>query len=282
MTHLNFAMTTLLNGICQGTILAAVMWVFLKLLPRSNSTTRFAVLWLTLLAVVALAAGLVSPRDLTTTKAQPDSLPIATKNSPVVTTFAPVQNRHWELTSDATLDSHSASLLESDRKSSSQPGVESELRNAASRTSSVVMDAVEHPLFRIPSRRVLGAIAILWAFLSLVILARLAAGYRELRKLKSSATPAPVRWELRLRRLCAINGVCRQTRLLISRQIAGPVSLGFLDPVILIPWALLDTLSDSELDHIVMHELAHLQRRDDWTNLAQRLIEAVLPIQPAV
>jgi hypothetical protein len=62
MTHINFAMTTLLNGICQGTILAAVMWVLLKLLPRLNSTTRFTVLWLTLLAVVALPTGLVSPR----------------------------------------------------------------------------------------------------------------------------------------------------------------------------------------------------------------------------
>jgi beta-lactamase regulating signal transducer with metallopeptidase domain len=282
MTHLNFAMTTLLNGICQGTILAAVMWVFLKLLPRSNSTTRFAVLWLTLLAVVALATGLVSSRDLTTARAQPDSLPIATTNPPLATTFAPVQNRHLELNAAANPDSHSVSLPESNRKSASQPGVESALRNAASRTSSVAMKAVEHPLIRIPSGKVLVAIEILWALLSLVILARLAAGYRELRRLKSGATPAPDRWELRLRRLCAINRVRRQTRLLISRQVAGPVSLGFLDPVILIPWALLDTLSDSELDHIVMHELAHLQRRDDWTNLAQRLIEAVLPIQPAV
>ena len=66
------------------------------------------------------------------------------------------------------------------------------------------------------------------------------------------------------------------------RQIAGPMSLGLIDPAILIPWAFLDKLSDAELDHIVMHELAHLQRRDDWTNLAQRFIEAVLPIQPAV
>ena len=144
------------------------------------------------------------------------------------------------------------------------------------------MEAVAHPLIRIRSGKVLAAIEILWALLSLVMLARLAAGYRELRRLKSGARPASDRWELRLRRLCAINGVRRQTRLLISSQIAGPVSLGFFDPAILIPRAFLDTLLDAELDHIVMHELAHLLRRDDWTNLAQRLIEAVLPIQPAV
>ncbi len=54
MTHVNFAMTTLLNGIWEGTLLAVAMWLFLKLLPRLNPTTRFTVLWVTLLAVVAL------------------------------------------------------------------------------------------------------------------------------------------------------------------------------------------------------------------------------------
>jgi hypothetical protein len=45
---------------------------------------------------------------------------------------------------------------------------------------------------------------------------------------------------------------------------------------------LVDALSDSELEHIVLHELSHLKRWDDWTNLAQKFIEAVLPIQPAI
>ena len=282
MTHINFAMTTLLNGICQGTILALVMCVLLKLLPRLNSTTRFTVLWLTLLAVAALPTGLVSPRGPTTTGAQPDSLPIATTNTPVATTFAPVKNRYSKLKAAANPESHPASIPESNRESASHGGFESALRNAASRTSLAVTEAVEHPLIRIRPGKIPAVIEILWALLSLVMLARLAGGYRELRRLKSGATPAPDRWDLRLRRLRAINGVRRQTRLLISSQIAGPVSLGFLDPAILIPRAFLDTLSDSELDHIVMHELAHLRRRDDWTNLAQRFIEAVLPIQPAV
>ncbi len=44
MTHVNFAMTTLLNGIWEGTFLAVAMWLFLRLLPRLNPTTRFTVL----------------------------------------------------------------------------------------------------------------------------------------------------------------------------------------------------------------------------------------------
>ena len=136
MTHINFAMTTLLNGICQGTILAAAMWVLLKLLPRLNSTTRFTVLWLTLLAVAALPTGLVSPGVPTDYKGQRDSLPIATTNTPVATTFAPVKIRYSELKVAANPESHPASIPESNRESASQRGFESALRNAASRTSS--------------------------------------------------------------------------------------------------------------------------------------------------
>ena len=280
MTNINFAMTTLLNGICQGTILAAVMWVLLKLLRRLNSTTRFTVLWLTLLGVVALPTGLVLPRVPTT--AQPDSLPIATTTTPVDTNLTPIEIRPSGWKTAAKPEAHPVSISESNSESAPQRRSASALRNIVSRTSWAVTEAVEHPLIRIRSGKILAAIEILWAFLSLAMLARLAGGYQELRRLKSGATPAPERWELRLRRLCAINGVRRQTRLLISTQIAGPVSLGFLDPAILIPQAFLGTLSDAEFDHIVMHELAHLRRRDDWTNLAQRFIEATLPIHPAV
>ena len=123
----------------------------------------------------------------------------------------------------------------------------------------------------------------MWALLSLVMLARLGSGYRELRRIEIRRRAGSGRVAAAVDGVCArINGVRRQTRLLVSSHIARPMSLGFLNPAILIPQALLDTLSDSELDHIVLHELAHLRRRDDWTNLAQKLIEAVLPIQPAV
>ena len=282
MTHINFAMATLLNGIFQGSILAAAMWVVLKMLPRLNSTTRFTVLWLTLLAVVALPTGLVSHRVSNAKEVQSDSLLFAPTTRVVATTLTPREVRSSKWKAAVIPESHPASISELNLEVVSERGSKSSLRNAASLVSSAVMHAVEHPLVRIRSEKVIAAIEILWAMLSFMMLIRLAGGYRELRRLKSGATPAPERWESRLRRLSAINGVRRQTRLLISTQVAGPVSLGFLDPVILIPCAFLDTLSDSELDHIVMHELAHLQRRDDWTNLLQRLFEAVLPIQPAI
>ena len=286
MMHVNFAMTTLLNGIWEGTLLAVAMWLFLKLLPRLNPTTRFTVLWVTLLAIVALPLGPFTPRAFAPS-AQTDSPAIAATNKPTTTTpLAPIKTEEPKLglqNADTSSESHPELVPKSKPESVSERASASiEAHNGVSRRGSIAITAVEHPLIRIHSGRILGALEIMWAFLSLVMLARLGFGYRKLRGLKADATPVPAEWQLRLRTLSRINGVRRQTQLLVSNHIAAPMSLGFLNPAILIPRALLDTLSDSELEHVVLHELGHLQRRDDWTNLAQKLIEAMLPIQPAV
>ena len=284
MTHVSLAMTTLLNGIWQGTFLTAAMWLLLKLLPRLNPTTRFTVLWVTLLAVAALPLGPLTPR-VSIPGAPTDSPAIAATNKPTASLAAvTIQEPRFSLQSAAASPkSHLVSIA----KSTPEPVAEHasvfvQARNAAYRSASAVMAAVEHPLIRIRSGRILGALAILWALLSLARMVRLGSGYWKLRGLKAAAIPLSPEWQVRLRSLSRINGVRRQTQLLVSKHIAAPMSLGFLNPAILIPRALLDTLSDAELEYVVLHELAHLRRRDDWTNLAQKLIEAILPIQPAV
>ncbi len=90
MTHVNFAMTTLLNGIWEGTFLAVAMWLFLKLLPRLNPTTRFTVLWATLLAIVALPLGPFTPRAFIP-GAQTNLPVVAATNKPTTTTLASAQ-----------------------------------------------------------------------------------------------------------------------------------------------------------------------------------------------
>jgi hypothetical protein len=41
-------------------------------------------------------------------------------------------------------------------------------------------------------------------------------------------------------------------------------------------------LSPDELNQILLHELAHLRRYDDWTNLAQKVVKALFFFHPAV
>jgi beta-lactamase regulating signal transducer with metallopeptidase domain len=73
----------------------------------------------------------------------------------------------------------------------------------------------------------------------------------------------------------------RGARLCVSDRIAVPAAIGFIKPVIVVPSWLLQELTPTELHQVVMHELAHLQRRDDWTNLAQKTLKAVLCFHPA-
>lgn len=279
MTNLDIAMTTLLNGIWQGGILAAAMWILLKLLPRLNPTTRFTVLWFTLLGVVAIPIRTVMP-GVWIPGARTQSVASAARNTPATTTFRPMETRKPE-----RKEVPSEPLRESVSQPSPKSGPETEwaqMQSAASAISSAAMAAVEPTPIRIRPGRILRAFELIWAFLSLAMMARLGSGYRELRRLKSAATAAPEEMQLWLKGLCARTGVHRQVQLLASGHIPGPISLGFLNPAILIPQELLDALSDAELEHIVLHELSHLKRWDDWTNLAQKFIEAVLPIQPAI
>jgi len=278
MTPMNIAMTTLLNGICLGAILAAAMMLLLKFLPRLNPTTRFTVLWMTLLAVVALLATPLTPYP-SSPKPRIESLVVVSPSPGGIPAPAPAP---VDRPGRKTHASHVDSVVAQSPASTSEQGLERPLSQSASTTFLPAASPSEHSLIRIHSAKFLRALAIVWVMFSLVLLARLAAGYCVLRSLKSSATPASPDWQLRVSRLCATHGIRRQLQLLVSSHGSGPMSLGFFRPTIVLPRTLLETLSHSELEQIVLHELAHLHRRDDWSNLVQKLIEAVLPIQPAV
>jgi len=51
---------------------------------------------------------------------------------------------------------------------------------------------------------------------------------------------------------------------------------------VLIPEALLGALSEVELGQVLLHEMEHVRRWDDWRNLAQKIGVAVFPLNPAL
>ena len=61
-----------------------------------------------------------------------------------------------------------------------------------------------------------------------------------------------------------------------------PSVIGFLAPRILIPDWLYARLTPGELEQVVLHEAEHLRRRDDWTNLFQKLALVLFPLNPAL
>jgi bla regulator protein BlaR1 len=89
-------------------------------------------------------------------------------------------------------------------------------------------------------------------------------------------------WNERMQQLACLLGI-RQTISLMESGIAKvPMVIGHLKPVILIPIGLLTALSAEEVEAILVHELAHIKRRDYLVNMLQSLMEIVFFFNPAV
>jgi beta-lactamase regulating signal transducer with metallopeptidase domain len=122
-----------------------------------------------------------------------------------------------------------------------------------------------------------------WAAIALVGLARVLAGLWHLRTLRKSCTPVDSHNldPLVLRTLDEFR-LARRVELYASDALRVPTAIGFLKAAVVLPsWALQD-LSPTELNAVVLHELAHLRRWDDWTNLAQKVMRALFFFHPAV
>lgn len=120
------------------------------------------------------------------------------------------------------------------------------------------------------------------SLLAVIRLGRLIVALRNLRQLKCGSKLLPVSHRVHLESVLQTAGPGRAPDLRLSNVIRTPITVGFVHPAILIPARLLTELDGKALAQIILHELAHVRRRDDWTNLAQRVIEAVFFFHPAV
>ena len=215
-TIAQIAIGRILNSLPEGLLIALFAWVMLRLLPRQNSGTRFAVWFMALLAVAGLpVAGLT-------------------------------------LTGGVT-GGHSALAV-----------------------------GVVRPLITLPGP--CGPLLFLaWVLASFVAMLRLAVGLWRLHELRRSCI-AIERADLdpAIRKTIADFNSSRSVTLATSERVGVPAAIGFFKPMIVIPaWALRE-LPPDELNIILLHELAHLRRWDDWTNLLQKIVRAVFLFHPAV
>ena len=67
---------------------------------------------------------------------------------------------------------------------------------------------------------------------------------------------------------------------LVSREVASPVTLGWLRPAVLLPEGF-EALDAAEQEAVACHELLHVRRRDAWSVLLEEGARALLWAQPA-
>lgn len=196
-----------LNSIPQGILIAGFTWLILRLLPRQNSKTRFAVWFIALLAIVTL---------------------------PIAGTFA------------------TGSSFKGSRAS--------------------------QPLLNLPDHWAL-TFFVIWLVTASVAVLRLAFGIWRLRGLLRSCIPvSPAELDPTVAAFVLSHSVTLAT----SKKMNVPAAIGFREPMIVVPrWALTE-LAPQELTSVLLHEYAHLERRDGWTNLLQKTVRAIFCFHPVV
>jgi beta-lactamase regulating signal transducer with metallopeptidase domain len=228
-------------------------------------------------AVFALAALIVRfwrPLDAAARYAVWYAALIAVAAGPIATTVM-MQRAH-----EARVTAEVRTLLARD----AAPAPPAPLANPAAAHAPLVHAVrVARPVIAIPPPLAYGA-SVLWLLVVLAGVARFAAGAVVLARLKRDALPvAPERramlgsWTAHAEREHA-----RRARLCVSDRVDVPVAVGLFDGMVVLPRHVLDEFDAGDVDRFVLHELAHLERRDDWTTVVQRLIQVVLWINPAV
>jgi beta-lactamase regulating signal transducer with metallopeptidase domain len=123
----------------------------------------------------------------------------------------------------------------------------------------------------------------LWAVIAALLLAQIAKGVWHLYQLRKSCIRIdPVTLDPVVQQTLCTKRTGRDVSLCTSDRVQVPTAIGLISPAIVIPRWVLQDLSSVELNQIVLHELAHLRRWDDWTNLAQQVVRALFFFHPAV
>ncbi len=164
--------------------------------------------------------------------------------------------------------------------------------SASTPVSTPVVEAIEAAAspasllpFTLPAvpRAVMAVVIGAWLGLSLLGLVHLALCVSQLHRMKRASWPFPVDRERRLSRWMSMRDQGRAARLCLSEDVrsASALGLGAGVAIIALNPSLLDDVDDEELDLIVLHEYAHIQRRDDWWHVLQVALRTMLCVHPA-
>lgn len=139
---------------------------------------------------------------------------------------------------------------------------------------------VPHASIQLDIRWAMGITGV-WIAAIVVQAIRLILDLLRLSDVRKSATPIPLEeMSSDLQELLKSTG--RKVQLHLSDMIDTPSAIGFFRPAVIIPSWLWKEFSPAQLRQVLVHELAHLRRYDDWTNLLQKFVRTLLPIHPAL
>lgn len=126
-------------------------------------------------------------------------------------------------------------------------------------------------------------LTLLWAGGAGLVLAKTAVGSWRLRRIGGRADRlGEGEWRRHARAHWRAMGGKGSPRIRVSPEISAPLTFGVFRPTLLLPQEALDTWSRSRTEAVLVHELAHLRRRDTLTQLVGRLACAAYWFHPLV
>lgn len=311
-------LAAIINCIYQGVVITAVVALTLRMRGGLNAATRHAV-WLCTLVLLVVVAGVHGFISCGLVKLQTREIPeTAALEWEAISTTSPVvpkangsevdptklpsehrqpSGREYDSVSSDSLDLASSSedsvflsttTGEARAKDPSIVGGQLKVSNTDNQSTwrYDTIRRLANPAslaFRFESRtaRITGMIllcaCLMWSAVRLIVLlVRL----QQIRRLKRDSPPTSEVLNDLFRGLITRFDIRRRVELKASPTASSSFVLGFRHPVILLPPN--DTMDRRETEQILRHELAHVQRYDDWANLVQHVILAMLPFHPAV
>lgn len=141
----------------------------------------------------------------------------------------------------------------------------------------------QHDAGRITLSAMLPWIDGFWLLGVLALSIRSFGGWWYLHRLRRSAiTAAPGAVRASFDRICAAMGLHRVIALRISTAIDGPMTLGTLRAIVMLPLSAITSLGPDELEVVLAHELAHIRRADFFWNILQTVAETLFFFHPAI
>jgi bla regulator protein BlaR1 len=125
-------------------------------------------------------------------------------------------------------------------------------------------------------------IVLIWFIIFLARFTRILSGLIYVQRIRHSKTRSVTpEWQDKFELLLTRLKIHQTISLLESTLVKVPVVVGFLKPVILIPAGMLIQLSPVQVESILVHELAHIHRRDYLINMLQNLADVVYFFNPS-
>lgn len=126
-------------------------------------------------------------------------------------------------------------------------------------------------------------IMLVWGIVFLFKCFRMGMGFYHIYHIRRHQVYEPDKsWKVRTEQLAGLLGIRRMVKLVESGLVQVPLTVGFLKPCIFIPLGLLAQLPADQVEAVLLHELAHIRRKDYLVNIVQSFVESIFFFNPAL